>query len=154
MTSRTPHSPGTYNMKSQPTRVMCVDDNQLVADALQRRVDMDSRFEWAGWVARTHELADHVTRAKPNVLLLDIDMPGPDPFAKVQEISRSFPDLRVLMFSAYINLDFIDRAVASGAWGYVSKNESMHEVLDAIARAAAGEFVFTTEILASQQIKT
>jgi DNA-binding NarL/FixJ family response regulator len=132
--------------------VMCVDDNQLLAEALERQIAADARFRWGGWVERTDELLERVSQTRPNVILLDVDMPGQDTFALVAELAQTSPDTRVLMFSAYVRRDYIDRAVEMGAWGYVSKNEDMADVLDAIQRAAAGEFVLTADAMSEQGV--
>jgi DNA-binding NarL/FixJ family response regulator len=138
-------------MKRRPIRLMCVDDNQMLAEALERRVMTDSRFAWAGWIENTGDLLSEVKLANPDIVLMDIDMPGIDAFALVHRLSESSPDARVLMFSAYVRHDYIDRAVENGAWGYVSKNEDMSDILAAIERAADGEFVLTDDVLSEQQ---
>jgi len=131
---------------------MCVDDNQLLAEAIERQITHDARFRWVGWVEHTEHLLQRVRDEQPDVVLLDIDMPGPDPFTLLNEIGNACPNTRALMFSAYVRQDYIDRAVEMGAWGYVSKNEDMAQVLDAIERAAAGEFVLTADAINQQSM--
>jgi len=138
-------------MNQQRIRLMCVDDNQMLAEALERHVMSHSRFVWAGWIEDTSTLVAKVTSAKPDIILMDIDMPGTDAFSLVQGLSESSPDARVVMFSAYVRHDYIDRATESGAWGYISKNEGMDEIFSAIERVADGEFVLTGDVLNEQQ---
>jgi len=124
-------------MSRRPIRLMCVDDNQMLAEAMERRLNADDRFTWTGWVENTDELLPRVEAAHPDIILMDIDMPGADVFELVAKLGESFPESRVLMFSAYVRQDYIDRAVQNGAWGYISKNEGMNGILGAIERAAA-----------------
>jgi DNA-binding NarL/FixJ family response regulator len=139
-------------VKNNPRiRVMCVDDNELVADAVKRRIAFESKFEWVGWVAHTGEVTDRVQQAKPDVMLFDIDMPGRDAFDVVRELAEQFPEARAVMFSGYVRGDYIDRAIECGAWGYVSKNASIDEVLLAVENVAKGEFAFTGEALTEQR---
>jgi DNA-binding NarL/FixJ family response regulator len=130
---------------------MCVDDNELVADAVKRRIAFEPRFEWVGWVPNTTDVTDRVAQAKPDVMLFDIDMPGRDAFEVVRELAEKFAESRAVMFSGYVRGDYIDRAIESGAWGYVSKNASIDEVLKAVEHVAQGEFAFTQEALVEQR---
>ena len=138
-------------MNQRPIRVMCVDDNELVADAVKRRITYEPRFEWAGWAAHTDDLLELVQRAKPDVVLFDIDMPGRDPFSVVTELAQAAPEARAVMFSGYVQGDYIDRAIEAGAWGYVSKNASIEEVLASVEQVASGEFAMTQEAAAEQR---
>ena len=135
----------------QPIRVVCVDDNRLLAEAVERRLSMDRAFEWGGWLAQTDTLMQDVARLRPDVLLLDIDMPGRDPLELLHELATQHPDTRVVMFSGYVRREYVDRAIEAGAWGYISKNASIEEVLAAIQQVAAGEFVLTSEVLAEHR---
>ena len=138
-------------MNQRPIRVMCVDDNELVAEAVQRRITYEPRFEWAGWASHTNDLLPLVQKEKPDVLLFDIDMPGRDPFTVVAELAQAAPEIRTLMFSGYVQGDYIDRAIEAGAWGYVSKNASITEVLSSVEQVASGEFALTQEAAAEQR---
>lgn len=133
-------------MSAAPVRVMCIDDNRLMAESMQRRLTFEKGFEWAGWVEDSADAPDAAIKARPDVVMLDIDMPGRDCFDLVRELCRIVPASRVLMFSGHVRPDYVDRAVEAGAWGYVSKNDSMDDVLAAIKRVAAGEFVLTPDV--------
>lgn len=134
--------------------VFCVDDNQMLAEAIQRRLALESDFRWSGWAGGFDTAVQAVLAAEPDVVLLDIDMPagggGGDSFDLVQRLGEVAPSARVVMFSGHVRGEYIDKAVDSGAWGYLSKNESLEEVLDAIRRVAAGEFVTTSEVRQEQ----
>ena len=130
--------------------VFCVDDNQMLAEAIQRRLALEHDFRWAGWVGGFETAVRAVVAAEPDVVMLDIDMPGGDSFDLVRELGEAAPASRVVMFSGHVRGEYIDKAVDSGAWGYLSKNESLEEVLEAIRRVAAGEFVTTSEVRQEQ----
>ncbi len=133
-------------MRPGPVRVLCVDDNRLLADAMERRINFDPKLDWAGWVEHAGDAVCRIREARPDVVLLDIDMPGKDCFAIVRDVSLEVPDVKIVMFSGYIRPEYIDRAVEAGAWGYLSKNEEMDEVVSAILRVAGGEFVLSPEV--------
>lgn len=125
--------------------VMCVDDNRHLADALRLALDRDASFEWKGWLPVADALAAEVAARKPTVVLIDVDMPGVDPFAAAAEATRGVPETRMVVFSGHVRRDLIDRAVDAGAWGYVSKNDGEAAILDVIRRVAAGEFALSAE---------
>ena len=131
---------------SHPTRVFCVDDNPLLADALQRRLASEADLAWAGWSEDTNAAVRAILGNPPDVVMLDIDMPGHESFEMVKRLAIEAPGVRVLMFSGHVRPDYLDRAIDAGAWGYVSKHDTMDDILHAIRRAATGEFVVTSDV--------
>jgi DNA-binding NarL/FixJ family response regulator len=134
-------------MNTQPIRVLCVDDNPLVAQGVQIKLAMYPGFEWVGHLHTADHLLDRVKRLEPHIVLLDIDMPGKDALTALREISEAVPGVRTIILSGYARDEYLDRAVESGAWGYVSKNDGPDEVVEAIRRAAHGHFAFGPSIL-------
>lgn len=131
---------------SAPVRVFCIDDNRLMAEALERWLALEPEFKWTGWVSETADAAGAIREVKPDIVMLDIDMPGGDSFDLAAILAADVPETRVVMFSGHVRVDYIDRALDVGAWGYVSKNESMETVLNALRRVAAGEFVLSPDV--------
>ena len=129
----------------EDVRVLCVDDNDLVAEAIGRKLTLAGGFTWLGRLCEADELIEETRRLRPHVVLLDIDMPGADPFEMLAQLTRESPDTAVLMLSGHVRIDLIERAIEAGALGYVSKNEATHTLIDAIQRAAHGEFVLGPE---------
>ena len=132
-------------MVSKPIRVLCVDDNDFVAEAIERKLRREPGFEWAGWLPDTIDLTERVRQSGADVVLLDVDIPGRDSFEALAELSAGEPSIRVIMLSGHVRSDYIDRAVEAGAWGYLSKGEENDVILDAIRRVAAGGFALGNE---------
>lgn len=132
-------------------RVLCVDDNPLVARALQRRIAQEPGLEWAGCVGDGDSISAAVRAVAPHVVLMDIDMPGVDTFAIAARLVSELPSVRIIMFSGHVRPEYIDRAMDAGAWGYLSKNEETAVLIDGIRRVAAGEFVLSHEVQAVQR---
>ncbi len=82
-----------------------------------------------------------------DVVLLDVRMPDGDGLTALGHMKLDKPDLPVLMFSGYANPTYVARAIALGASGYLLKDCSRDELLDAIRKAAAGENIFTGTLL-------
>lgn len=127
-------------MSHDPIRVLCIDDNQLVGAALERHLCRFSDIECVGLLDDAGSLPDAVARLHPHVIVLDIDMPGKDPFEAAAELAVVEPDVRVIFFSGHIRQDLIDRAVDAGAWGYISKDDGEPALLDAIRSVRNGRF--------------
>ncbi len=134
-------------MNSQPRtlRVLCMDDNEMVADAFRRRIDQESDMRWAGVVLTGDHALEQILAAGPDVVLVDIDMPGVDSFDIVRRLAAAAPHVRPVMFSGFLDPDYIERALDCGAWGYLSKNEDVGRLIDGIRRVGRGEIAFSRD---------
>ena len=83
---------------------------------------------------------------KPDVVLMDIDMPGVDTFGLVERLSIEAPDTRVVMLSGHAHRSFIERALDCGAWGYLSKNDDAATLMEGIRRVGRGEIALSEEV--------
>lgn len=135
--------------ETEQISVLCVDDNEQVTEAIRVKFRLNGGFRWIGSLQDAKRLVQVAREKCPDVVLLDIDIPGADPFVALQELSGACPDVRVIMFSGHVRREFIDQAVAAGAWGYVSKNDASEELLAAIKAVAKGNFVLSTEVRAT-----
>ena len=137
-------------MSDSRISVLYVDDNEDLAKAMHRKL-AESGFHWRGHLARADELVSFVERQCPDlhVLVLDLDMPGRDPFAALAEITHRCPSLRAVVFSGYVRKELVDQAVEAGAWAYVSKNDGEGALLAAVRDVVAGQFVLSPEAKAA-----
>jgi DNA-binding NarL/FixJ family response regulator len=127
-------------------RVFCVDDNELVGEALRRRIEQVPDIEWLGLARNGAEVIDRVREIAPHIVLMDIDMPGVDTFGLVQRITTEMPEVRIIMFSGHVELDYIDRALDAGAWGYLSKNDDVGRLLEGIRQVSRGEIALSRDV--------
>ena len=134
-------------MNEQILRILCVDDHAIIGEGLQTKLALERDMEFAGWLGSADMLIDEVGRTQANIVLLDIEMPGLDPFEVVGDLRRRYPDVRAIMLSAYIRDLYIDAAVRAGAWGYLSKSDEPDTVVDAIRKVGRGEFAFSPKVL-------
>ncbi len=126
-------------------RVLCVDDNQLVADALRRVLDARPDMRWVGWLPDAREVLPAVERLRPDVVLLDVDMPHRSAFDALAELTERAPEVSAIILSGHTRKELVERAVEAGAMGYLSKNEGTGVILDAILRVRQGELCLGTE---------
>ncbi len=138
-------------MRDNPIRVLIVDDNVLVVEGVRMKIKREPSLEWVGHLPNADDLIVTALRRRPDVVLLDIDMPGRNAFEALAHLRELFPQIRVVMLSGHVRRELIDRAVESGAWGYVAKTDGVEAIICAIRRVAAGEFALGPEVAATYQ---
>ena len=119
-------------------RVALVDDHPVVREGLTSALDGEQDLEIVGATGSTEDLIAHGTQWRPDVVLLDFEMPGLSGVQAVRELARAMPDARVVIFTAYADDDKIVGAVRAGARGYILKGAPATEVARAIRDVAAG----------------
>lgn len=129
-----------------PIRVLCVDDNEALIDALRIKLASEPDIEAVGFLPSADELIETAERLRPHVIVLDLDMPGRDPFSAIAELAERQPDSRVVILSGYVREDYIKRALDAGAWGYIAKGEEPDLIVSAIRQVASGVFAFGIEV--------
>lgn len=133
-------------MESTPFSVMCIDDNVMLVDALERRLNLEPGFTGLYRVENLALAVDEATRLRPSVILLDIDLPGGiDAMSILDSFVERLPESRVLMFTGYPSGDLVRRSMAHGAWGFVSKGTTAETLISAIRRVVAGQAVIELE---------
>ena len=80
--------------EERPIRVLCVDDNPEVIEAIRLRLEHEPRYAWAGSLATADRLMEVARARRPDIILLDVDMPGRDPFETVLELAAHDAELR------------------------------------------------------------
>ena len=127
-------------------RVLCVDDHAFLAEGLRSKISREPDMEFVGWLPDPSDLLRQVREQKVDVVIMDIDMPGPDPFEVLADLQRRCPEVRAIMLSGYVRDHYIDSAVAAGAWGYLSKGDDPDQIVGAIRRVSMGYFAFGASV--------
>lgn len=134
---------------SSAIRVICVDDHAVLIEGLKARFAIDGGIEVIGGLTTTSHLLDEVKRLRPDVILLDIEMPGPDAFEMADRLTRTHPDIRIIVLSAHIRDAYISAAFAAGVWAYFAKSDELHDITTGIyevMRAKRGAFVLGPKV--------
>lgn len=127
-------------------RVTMVDDHTLFRRAVCGALTREKGIEIVGQADCADGIVDLVRESKPDVLLLDIDMPGLTAFEAARRIGFTFPEVRIIFVSAYHTDQYIEQALAANARGYVTKNEEPEELLRAIQKVMADELYFSSVV--------
>jgi DNA-binding NarL/FixJ family response regulator len=126
----------TQQRSAATLRVLCVDDNADFARLYATIVSMEEDMESVGVLHSADLLTDEVRERNPDVILLDLAMPGRDPLAAMRELAQEAPQRLLIAFSGTDDRETVARAKAAGAAGLISKGAEPSAVLDAIRRLA------------------
>ncbi len=126
----------------QAIRVMVVDDHPMWRDAVERDLQ-EAGFDVVAVAADGHQALARFPAARPQVVVLDLQIPGPNGVEVTAQVLAHDPSARVLILSASGEQADVLAAVKAGATGYLVKSASRPELLDAVRRVAAGDTVFT-----------
>ena len=120
-------------------RVLLADDHEVVRLGLLTLIDDQPQMEVVGEAGTTQEALMAVERLRPDVVLMDVRMPGEGGIEATRQIRLHYPETRVVMLTSFADDDLVVRAIRAGAVGYVLKQVGNQELLRAIGAAARGE---------------
>lgn len=121
--------------------VLLVDDEPRLLRAWSMLFADHPEFRVVGTLPQADGLREMAERTMPQVVVLDLTMPGLHPVAAIRQLSGSLPGVRILVYSARNDREMMREAVDAGAWGYVDKMCRPEEMFNAVRRVAAGEVV-------------
>ena len=120
-------------------RVLLVDDHEIVRLGLITLINDQPDMEVVGEAGTAAEAFRSVERLRPDVVMMDVRLPGEGGIEATKKITTHFPETRVVMLTSFANDELVVRAIRAGAVGYVLKQVGNDELLRAISAAAKGE---------------
>jgi two-component system nitrate/nitrite response regulator NarL len=132
----------------QPIRVLLVDDHTLFRSGIKALLMRQPGFEVVGEAGDGLEGVKRAISLKPDVVLLDLHMPGISGKEAVQAIAEDAPDTRVVMLTVSENAEDLVDTLRAGALGYLLKNIDADYLIDSVRRAADGEAVMSQQMTA------
>jgi DNA-binding NarL/FixJ family response regulator len=128
-------------------RVLLVDDQQLIRAGLRMLCDAQPDMEVVGEAGNGRDAVTLAARLVPDVVVMDLRMPGVDGITATGRILADRPATRVLVLTTFGDDDHVYPALTAGACGFLLKDAPPDELLDGIRRAAAGDSPFSQEVL-------
>jgi NarL family two-component system response regulator LiaR len=128
-------------MTEQPIRVLLVDDHAVVRKGLRALLDREPGIDVAGEAENGEEAIRIASRLGPDVILMDLEMPGMGGIEATRQITEQHPDTRVVILTSHAAEEDVFPALKAGAQGYLLKHSAPEEVLRAIHQARRGETV-------------
>ncbi len=134
-----------------PIRILLADDHPLFREGVAHSLAADADLEVIAQASSGEQAVELAQRLRPDVVLLDINMPGIGGIAAAAQIAASLPETRIVMLTVAQNEDSLMAALKAGAHGYVLKGVSAEEFRNITRRVAAGE-AYVTPALAAEML--
>jgi two-component system, NarL family, response regulator DesR len=130
-------------------RVLIAEDQGMVRGALKALLAMEGDIEIVAETDRADQVVPLASQTKPDVALLDIEMPGGDGITAAGQLHKELPSCKTLILTTFGRPGFLRRAMESGASGFMLKDAPSHELALAIRRTMAGERVIDPGLAAA-----
>lgn len=134
----------------QPIKLIIADDHQIFIDGLKALLIQDDRFHVIGEVTNGQDLLVLLTTLQVDIIIMDINMPYINGVEATREIAKLYPAIRILILTLYNKKEFIAQTIAAGASGYILKNCSKNELVEALLSINANNSYFSkgvTEVI-------
>ncbi|MFA6045238.1 MAG: response regulator transcription factor [Phycisphaerales bacterium] len=136
--------------------LLCVDDHAFLVEGLKAQFSVTGagqEFQVVGRLASAQDLIKEWQRLRPDIVVLDIEMPGPDPFEMADRLHRLHERAKIVFLSAYVRDHYIAEAYRCGACGYFSKADEITDIIEGLRQVARGggadgDFVFGPKVKA------
>lgn len=123
----------------KPIRVLLADDHTIVRAGIRALLDHVAPVEVVGEAANGAQALDAIEKLRPDVVLLDLTMPGLSGFDVLKQTGEKFPDVRVILLTVHEEIEYAYQALQLGAWGYLPKDAASAELPLAIEQVMRGK---------------
>jgi DNA-binding NarL/FixJ family response regulator len=133
-----------------PTSVVVVDDHCTFAELLSLAINNTTDLVCVGQASNAHEARTLVERLRPDIVVMDVELPDCDGIALTAELRVAHPQLRVVVLTSHGQLDYAMRAAAAGAGAFVRKDGSLKDVLTALRGVRTGTMMIAPATLTKE----
>jgi len=133
-------------MSATPVRVLLVDDDALMRAGLARVLSSDPSVRVVGEAANGRVALERVRAVRPDLVLMDVRMPGLDGIAATRELLGASPEVKVVILTTFEQDDYIFGALRAGASGFLLKRSRPEDLLAAIHTVAAGDSLLSPSV--------
>jgi NarL family two-component system response regulator LiaR len=126
-------------------RLIIVDDHAVVRSGLSKFLKVNKDFQLVAEASDGQEAVQMVSLHKPDVVLMDLMMPGTDGVTATREIHKKYPQVKVIALTSFSEQNMVNGALQAGAIGYLQKNVTAAELANAIRSACAGKMTLSPE---------
>jgi DNA-binding NarL/FixJ family response regulator len=133
-------------MSSHQTTIVVAEDHVLVREGTRQILAGEDDFSVVGEASRGDEAVQVVLQLRPDIVLMDMRMPGLNGIEATRQILAEAPDTKVVIVSAHEDEDYIREALSAGAAGYILKTSPARELVEGVRAVAAGSLVLTPSL--------
>ena len=126
------------------TKIFIADDHPLITYGISFLLSKQPGFEVVGTAASGNEMTRFLRESRPNVLVLDLNMPGKDFYENIAWVKKNTPWVKILAYSAYYSPELVRSLVHEGASGFVSKSTAPEDLIEAIQTVQTGEIYISS----------
>jgi len=134
------------------SKVLLVDDHPIVRQGLTLLINREADLTVCGEAEDAQAAMQSIVTAKPDILVVDISLHGPDGLDLLKNLRARYPDLPVLILSMHDESVYAERALRAGAQGYIMKQEASEKVLIALRRILSHE-IYVSERIANRMLQ-
>lgn len=120
-------------------KVVIVDDHALIREGIKKLLELEENFEIAALAGDGYEALDVIKDVRPDVVLLDINMPNMNGIDCLKQIKSLYPDTKVIMLTIHEDAEYLIETINIGAEGYVLKDADVSSLVKAIQKVVQGE---------------
>jgi two-component system response regulator DegU len=132
--------------ESDSIKVMLVDDHEVVLEGLIRILEKQGGIKIVAVARSAEEALEKIERFPPDVIIVDIQLPGMNGIELIRRIKSGFPGIEAITLTVFDDEQFAKQAIKAGAIGYVIKDAAQEELVKAVRAAANGESLISTSI--------
>jgi DNA-binding NarL/FixJ family response regulator len=133
------------------TKVFIVDDHYMVIEGIRSLLQNEKNIEWAGHASNAASCLAFLQKQLPDVILMDINLPDKSGIDLCKEVNEKYPSVFIIGLSTFNQQSFIEKMMQNGASGYVLKNATQEELMEAIKAVMKGKTYLSEE--ASQSLR-
>jgi DNA-binding NarL/FixJ family response regulator len=122
-------------------RIFLVDDHPLLRMGLRLCLETVKDLELVGEAGDGYSAVQRIDAARPDVALIDVDMPGLSGIGVIRILRKALPEMKIIVLSTYENKEYVEQAMDAGADGYLLKSVGVEELVNIIRRFEAGQEV-------------
>lgn len=127
-------------------RVVLADDHAVVRAGIKLLIELTERYQVVGEADTGHAVVERVATLQPDLVVMDIRMPDMDGIAATRRITKQNPDVRVLVFTAYDDPEYVEAVIEAGAMGCLSKRRARSDLVAALDMLASGRMSFPAQL--------
>lgn len=120
-------------------KVVIVDDHALIREGIKKLLELEDTLEMVGLAGDGYEALRVISETRPDVVLLDINMPSMNGIDCLKHIKKEFPDIKVIMLTIHEDAEYLIETINIGAEGYVLKDAEVSSLIKAINNVVNGE---------------
>ncbi len=128
------------------TKILIVDDHEVVRDGLKNILTSLENITIAGEAGNGEDAVKMYSSLKPDLVIMDISMPGMNGIEATKIIKEKDPDARILILTMHDNQEYLNQIIRSGAKGFILKNTDKDELLEAVKTVSGGDNFFSKDI--------